>query len=152
MQVFHEYPLCIDRQNFLHGDRKLWSELFPAMPNYVPTYQQCIKLGFAPSVIHDIAVARHGRITFAVEIIHQHPPTEKAVRFMNQRLTYQVFSIDADLALALTEWRGWDAEEIKPLNKAAHQIRRMREQAIHAEWAALAAELARERELAHPQK
>ena len=83
-QVWTEYPLAKANPRFNPPEREgfypVWREVSPAWSCRPPTFGELAALGQAPEFIFDIAIEHKGRLLYAIEIVHKHPPGDKKIR------------------------------------------------------------------------
>lgn len=77
---FEEYP-CLR-----HGLVPVWDEEWygekgkEPWKNRPPTYDELVHEGRPPEFIVDVAVQHKSRITYAIEIVHKNPPTDRKIK------------------------------------------------------------------------
>jgi hypothetical protein len=102
-----EYPIVVNSD--LDSIYNNWDEIWPNFDfeggddrywnNFVPTYDECIKLNLIPTSIIDIVLTHKGIPRYFIEICHKNPVSDEKVKKLKQLGLTNLIEIDADWIL-----------------------------------------------------
>jgi len=84
----------------VYSDRKLYDKY---QYEYVPTYDDCVKLGVYPTLVVDVVIPCKGNPTYFIEICHTHFTPPEKVKELKRIGVDNLIEIDADWILSQTK-------------------------------------------------
>jgi len=106
--IFLEYPICKNKSYnswYQNWDEIVCSydEITGEWDEYVPTYNQCIKMNVYPIAIIDMVCSSKGQPHIGIEICHKNPVSQEKINKLKEFGVHNLIEIDADWILNQTK-------------------------------------------------
>jgi hypothetical protein len=100
-----EYPIVVN--DTTNSCEELWDEIWDFsdednIPNFVPTYEECVERNLYPIAVIDIVLPYKGCIGYCIEICHTNPVSNEKVDKLKKAGVRNLIEIDADWILNQT--------------------------------------------------
>lgn len=99
-----EYPIVVNKNKHINSIDMNWDEIWDGNvnSNFVPTYDECTKIGLNPVAVIDIVLTHKGSPTCFVEICHTNPVSKRKENILKKLINAS--NVEIDLIEIDAEW------------------------------------------------